>query len=262
MSAFGTILVAFSLIPLLGGAFVIYLGWGKRATSTAISETGTTPVTDLEPGQVGVTGRVRPVSSGSTVRSPISQEKAVAYGVIVEEYTSGPGGDDGGGGSWDRIHTEWESVPFLLDDGDATVAVDPPADAEHRYDWTQKRVNPGRDPPPAIQSYIERTGAVDRPDGWSLGPFNTGSPHRYSEGVLEPGEPAYVLGTARETGASHDAPDYVIDESSAGRFLLSDRPPDELVTEDTQLALFFLATGIIAVIFGVVLFSVSTLMLL
>jgi hypothetical protein len=262
MSSFGAVLGVFSLVPLLGGVFAVYLGWGKRATSTAISEAGTTPVGDLEPGPVGVTGRVRQTSSGHAVRSPISQDEAVAYGVIVEEYNTGPGGDDGGGGGWEQIHTEWESVPFLLADGEDTVAVDPPAGAEHRYDWTRKRVNPGRDPPPAIQSYIERTEAVDRPDGWSLGPFNTGKPHRYSEGMLETGGPAYVLGTARETGASHDGPDYVIDESAGGQFILSDKHPDELMTRDRQLSLVFLSVGALFVALGVVLFLVSTLVLL
>lgn len=251
MSVFGSVLLMFSLIPLLGGAFAAYLGWKRRTTSTAISETGTTPVSDLEPGRVGVTGRVRSVPSASTVRSPISRDTAVAYGVTVEKYESGGGGDDGGGGGWERIHTEWESVPFLLTSGEETVAVDPPAGADQRYNWIQATVNPGEDPPSEVQSFVERTAQVDESGGRSLGPLALGSPRRYSEGMLEPDEQAYVLGRARETEASHEAPDYIIDESAAGQFILSDRPPDELMKEDKWMGRLYLAVGVLSVAFGI-----------
>jgi hypothetical protein len=246
---FGVMGVAVSLFSLAGGLIVGYLGWRARDTGTAIDETATTEVGDLRPGRVALTGRVRPVSDGATVRSPIGRVAAVAYRTLVQQYSTG---DPQSGGHWRQLYNRSEAVPFLVDDGTGTVRVDPPSDAEKQFEWTQAKVPPDEEPPPAIQSFVERVGEVDESSGQSLGPLSVGPRRRYSEGVLEPGENVYVLGRARETDADWDGRDYVVDRHAAGEFVISDKPPDRLATEQSARGTLYLAVGAIVAGTGVV----------
>lgn len=113
-------------------------------------------------------------------------------------------------------------------------------------------VPPDEEPPPAIQSFVERAREVDESSGQSLGPLSVGPRRRYSEGVLEPGESVYVLGRARETDADWDGRDYVVDQHAAGEFVVSDKPPDELVTEQSARGTLYLSVGAIVAGTGVV----------
>lgn len=244
---FGAMGVLVSLFSLAGGLVVGYVGWRARGTGARIDETGTTRVSDIGRGRVAVTGRVRPVSNGGTVRSPIGQTKVVAYRTLVQEYRSG---NSETGGHWEQLYNRSDAVPFLVDDGTGTVRVDPPPDATQRFEWQQMMVQPDEKPPPAIRSFVERAGEVDKSSGHSLGPLSVGPRRRYSEGVLAPGENVYVLGTARETDADWDGREYVTDGPAAGEFVISDKPPDELVTEQSARGRLYLAVGGISAVAG------------
>jgi hypothetical protein len=256
---FGVIGLAVSVFPLLGGAALAYAGWRARDTGTKVDETDTTRVSDIRPGRVAVTGTVRPVSDGTTVRSPIGRATAVAYRTLVQGSRSG---NSDTGGHWERLYSREDSVPFLVDDGRGTVRVDPPASADQRFEWQQVTVQPGDEPPPAVQSFVEREGEVDESGGHQVGPVAVGSRRRYSEGVLEPGENVYVLGKARETDAGWDDHDYVIDQHTTDDFILSDKPPDELATQEAARGTLYLAVGGIAAVAGLVGILISTVFFL
>lgn len=250
VSVFGVVVTAFSLIPILGGLFAANMGRRMKRRGTTIAETETSRVRDIVPGAVEVKGVTRATSGRTVGRAPISRGEALAYTVVVERYDSG-GGESGGGG-WTRIYSREESAPFVVDDGTGKVGVDPPSDATHLLEMNQLVVSPSEDPPPRIQQFIEREGDVDGTGDRSLGPVDFGSRRRYSEGVLEPGEDVYVLGRARAQ-QGWDEQRYVIDEPHPdGEFLLSDKPEEQLVTEQNWQGILLMVVGAIAVVGGVV----------
>ncbi|ERH10410.1 MAG: hypothetical protein J07HX64_02184 [halophilic archaeon J07HX64] len=221
-SLFGVFGVVFWLVQILVSSGVAYYGWRRRAAGSRMSETEISQMSDLQSGRVAITGTVRPVSDDATVRSPIGQTDAVAFRTAVEEYV----GDSDGGGHWNRIYNRAEVRPFLVDDETGTVRIDPPSDTEQRLDWHRRNVGVGSEAPAAIQSFVEREQEVEETNEYELGPLTLGDRRRYTEGVVEPGERAYVLGSARETSGWGDV-SYVIDEPAGEDFVIADRPPDK-----------------------------------
>jgi hypothetical protein len=137
-------------------------------------------------------------------------------------------------------------------DDSGEVRVELPADADVTLDETETKVQAGDEPPQEITEYLENEPAIDHASRHELGPLSIGERRRYKEGLIEPGEAVYVLGTAREKpDADWGERAFVIDEpTDSGDFILSDKSEAELVREGKRGGLVSLLFGGVLVIAG------------
>lgn len=237
---------SFSLLSVGIGLYLINRGRKLRGQSERIAATETTPVRDLQPGPVEVKGIAHPAETASVMESPITAADALATRVEVEKYQS----SNQGGGSWKTIYETESAVPITVDDGTAEVRVELPPDGELNLEQIRNTVGGGEEPPEPIQRFIEQETDIDEATRYDLGLLSVGERRRYSEGVLEPREEVYVLGTARET-TGWDGQDYCIDESTqSGEFILSDKSEDALVEEGRWGGGIMLVVGGVATVMG------------
>lgn len=243
------VISGFSMIFVVVGLLLVNQGRKARARSQRIAETETTPIRQLQPGTVEIKGVAQPAEDGSLLDSPITRTESLATYVEVEEWES----SGQGGGSWKTKHDKTQSTPIVVDDGTGEVRVELPPDGDLTVETTQTKVGAGDEPPEMIKRYLERDDAIDEASRGSIGPLSYGDRRRYSEGVIEPGEEIYVLGTAREERAGWGEREYVIDEPTpAGDFVLSDKSEDELISEGKRTGLFYFGFGGVFTLFGLV----------
>lgn len=229
------------------GGYIMNNGRKIRAQSARIRDTETTHISGLQPGTVEVKGTARLTEGATVIESPIEMKDVLAAHVKVEQWEGG--GE--AGGSWTTIHEEETGVPMTVDDGTGEIRVELPVDGELNVEQTQTKVDSGDDPPERIQRYVENEASIDEATRHQYGPLSTGDRRRYSEGVIEPGEDVYVLGTAREGQGDWGERNYVIDEpTETGDFILSDKSKEQLVQEGRQGGLGQLAFGGIIALVG------------
>jgi len=253
---FGVGMAVFSLIPILGGLFVANMGRKAKNRSNTIQATETSEVSGLRPGKVEVKGTARPAEAGSTLRSPISRDEALATKIIVQRYDSGTSET---GGGWTTIYEDKEAVPFVVDDGTGEVRVDTPPASDQRMllEMTRERVPGGQEPPEKVRKFVERQQEVDETSKSGIGPLSLGERRRYMEGSIQSGEDVYVLGKAREQ-AGWDERGYVIDGTTeSGEFVVSDKPEEQLVKEGKWGGILLYVVGGISVLVGGFLMLVS-----
>ncbi len=230
----------FGLLFAVVGLGLLWKGRTARARSKRIEATDPTPVADLRPGTVEVTGTAEPGADGAVMQSPLSGADALVSQVTVEEYRSG---GKNSSGSWHTLHEETETAPLLVDDGTGQVRVAVPPEAGVNLDMIRTRVGGGEEPPAPVREYVESRADVDEATRYDLGLLSVGDRRRYSEGVIEPGEAVFVRGGAREE-SGWDDPAYAIDEPTpAGDFVLSDKSEQELVQEGKIGGVLLLAVG-------------------
>jgi len=247
--AFKLVWSGFSMIFVLVGLFIANKGRKLRGRGKMIEETETTKIRQLKPGKAEVKGTARATEGSSTLESPIHHKEALATRVMVEEYRS----NSDGGGSWESIYDETESVPFVVDDGTGEVRVEPPLSSGTNLnpELERERVGGGEEPSEKVKRFIEREEGVGSASKGSIGPLDFGERRRYSEGVIEPGENVYVLGRARKDEAGWGERGYVIDETTAsGEFVLSDKSEEQLVKEGKWGGILLLVFGVVFALFG------------
>lgn len=178
----------------LPGLFVLAYGLREGLVGYRLHATDPTPIADLAnvSGPVEVTGTARP--RDGTIEAPLTGTPCLAYGWRVTERRRDGDGDT----TWTTVASGNSSVPFLVDDGVASVLVDP-ANADLRLAEAREiRVGGGERPPEAVRSFVEREPDVG-PEyrEFSVGPFDlsSGNARRYAESRLDPDEPVYVYGT-------------------------------------------------------------------
>ena len=236
-----------SIVFVVAGLFTLNKGRAERAESTRMEETETTAIRALEPGPVEVKGTVHGTEDATLRKSPIDGRDALAVHIEVKELHS----DGNGPGNWQTVFEDETAEPLFVDDGTGEVLVDLPADGGLNLEQSEWKVEAGDDPPAEIRTYVENEPALDLPDGVDIGPLSTGEPRRYLEGTLEPGEDAYVLGTARETDAGWDNREYVIDEPTPDDdFILSDKSEATLIEEGRSSGLVLLVAGALITAIG------------
>jgi len=248
--AFNVVWSGFSMIFVLVGLFIANRGRKARNRGKLIEGTKTTEVRELTPGKAEVKGKAGQTEDGSTVRSPIDRDEALASKVKIEEYHS----NSDGGGSWKSIYENSKAVPFILEDKTGEVRIDPPPESERQIniEANQKEVGGGEEPPEKIKDFIRRKKEVDSAKK-TIGPLNFGQRRRYSEGRIESGESVYVLGKATEEDTGWGEYGYAIDEpTSSGRFILSDKSEERLVKETKWGGALMLIFGGIFALFGAV----------
>lgn len=247
------------LAVVVGGVGVAW-GYDRRSYQQAVAGTETTRVLDVdEPGVVELKGEVVEVDgNGSRMEAPLSGEPCVAAGWEVDEWN-----ESGKSSSWHTIAEGYESVPFLVDDGSARIRVEPGADSDPS-NWTtnlplgdlddsvavdgatldfqslpvRHRLAP-EDPKPArVEAFEAHAPGVDDQSGAMLQALDFGTAHgerKYQEGVVQPGDDVYLLGTVEPT--HRDAAenvrlrpaDAVVGPADEAEFILSTRTEDELL---------------------------------
>lgn len=215
----------------------------RRATPTAVATLANVA------GRVEVVGTAKPADG--VVEAPFSGDETLVCAWRIDE--AGPDGD--GGTDWDTIATGVEHVPFLVDDGSATVLVDAGA-ADHAFgDGHRIDVAGTESPPDRVRSFLAATDEVAPGDSTlDLGFVERSgrADRRYRESRLDPGEdvvvygePTYVPGLADRSGQ--------VNARFDGSFLLTDA--DEAGTERRVLvrAAVTLVVGLVFLAFVAVL---------
>lgn len=240
MSGFG---VVFAIV----GLAMVNQGRKSWSRSGRIAETETTAIRQLRPGPVEVKGTARLPEDASVLRAPITGAEALATRVEVEEWQS----SGQGGGSWKTIHEDDRAVPMIVDDGDE-VLVELPPEGRLNVERTRTTVGSGDEPPEQIRRFVEGEREVEAATRHDLGPISIGDRRRYSEGVIEPGEEVYVLGTAREIDADWGERRFAIDEpTESDDFVLSDKSERELISEGRRGGLVKIGFGALLTVVGV-----------
>jgi hypothetical protein len=201
---------------LLAAAFALAVGGSlaRRAYETwrrsrAVASTEPTPAGEVTPGdgRTAVTGVARPVD-GATVEAPFTGTEALVADAEVarlnddDEYDSRP--------AVETLYEETSAVPFVVADDSGEVRVEvpvegrgsgsenaagaPAADVDLRLDVDRVEVQPGSEPA-HLASFVRESAPYDLH-------VTPGGRRRYDEGVLEPGEEAYVLGVPTRGGDS------------------------------------------------------------
>lgn len=229
------------LVFVLVGLYTMNSGRLERARSGRLAAIETTKIRELRPGTVEVKGTAHPTEDTTLIESPITKQAGVATYVEMKEWES----SGQGGGNWETKHEKQTAIPIVVDDGSGEVRVELPASGDLNVEETETTVEAGEEPPEKIKRYVEDERAIDEATRHEFGPLKTGERRRYVEGVIEPGEEVYVLGTAREdTDADWGERSFVIDEPTEfGDFVLSDKSEEELVREGKR-------SGLVSLVFG------------
>ncbi len=225
------ILVCIAVVGIL-----VYFAYRFHRIATLIKDTPTSKVIDLHERLVEVQGSVR--AGGRMLQSPLAGTDCVYYRFKVEERrTSGMGNHHRS--HWRTIINDSEVVPCLVEDdtGVAEVMLEEAklvlAPDSHTHSGFFNDTSPE----------LERT-LNDRYGRSSKG-FIFNKSMRYSETILEVGDPLYVLGTVT---AISDGPPRIA-KADGPVFLVSDKPESKLQSRYTWFAVLCIL-GAIAVIVG------------
>lgn len=186
--------VAVVLVVAVPAAFVVAYGASElRLAACLLRSRPDTVLETTEGGPVELRGEARPVRG--TVEAPFSGAKCLACVYEVEELQSSGKSND-----WKTIDSGAEYVPFLVDDGSASVLVEPPG-ADFRLSRDGRvEVEGGTRPPERIARYIDSDEEIDTQNttiDLRLFELETGNDRRFAEYRLEHGSEVHVLGTAR-----------------------------------------------------------------
>lgn len=236
-----------SIVFVIVGLITMNKGRKEWVQSERIAETETTQVRDIKPGVVEVKGSAQLTEDATVRKSPLTNTDAIAVHVEVKEWDT----DGHGAGNWKTIFEESTAEPMFVEDGTGEVLVELPTEGELNLEETEIKVDSDDEPPEAVRQYVAEKTEIDIPERRDIGPLSIGERRKYLEGVLEPDEDAYVLGTARKTDAGWDQRGYVIDEpTESGDFILSDKSESDLLNEGKRGGLIFLVFGGLMAVVG------------
>lgn len=142
----------------------------------------------LEPGLQEFEGRAHAIDE--PVMAPFTGSRSLVCEYQVERYDH-----DDDGSNWDTVTSGVDTVPFEVDQGMSTAAVDPAGATYLLTEEFHVDTRAGDDLPPRVQEYADdnlSTGSTIE-----LGPIELGGRrYRFTEERLDDGEEVYVLGPA------------------------------------------------------------------
>ncbi|SFL23390.1 E3 Ubiquitin ligase [Halogranum rubrum] len=193
-------LVAVAFVAI--GGYVAFRSLRYSLLAVRLLRTTQVPVRELmeeTDRQVALVGTAEAATDHDPLVGPFSGRPSLVVGYEVkEERTSHDANTNTTRRTWKTIDEAWASVPFVLDDGTASVRVDP-SEAQYSIRLDEStRVAGGRTPPERIRSFIETNERVDSEEGgFDVGPIrlSTGRDRKYVEYRVEPGDEVCVLGT-------------------------------------------------------------------
>lgn len=251
---------------LLVGTYVLLWGYRRRTYHQVIDRTPTSRVLDVsEPGLVELTGEARALEDADgeqrTISAPLTGDDALIAGWHVEEWQR-----SGEHSSWQDVADGYDSVPFLLDDGSATIRVEPRSRVSNSGFLTgvpsvgsltdsvetngttidferfnrEYQLQPDDPRPERITSFERTAPGVDEQTGSFLNVIDIGNAQgerKYHEATIEPGDDVYLLGTVDSRHDDDDAARYqrlhpddaVVTPATDDPFVVSARTQDELL---------------------------------
>ncbi|OVE77532.1 hypothetical protein BVX99_02440, partial [bacterium F16] len=175
-----------AILVLLAGVLG-YLAWRNFNIWSILTNMKPTAAADITSGLVEAEGRVG--SAGNVLISPLSQRECVYYTFTVEEKRSSGTGKNRRT-SWRRIINDGQAVPCLIEDASGAIEVDLRQAKLHLSADVRFRSGTFNDAPAHVESLLqERYGHSSK--GWV---FNKSM--RYTETMLELGDPIYAVGQA------------------------------------------------------------------
>ena len=200
----------------IGGAVLFAYGFTLNRRKQLLEATPTSKVRSLALGLVEVAGTVKP--AGALLTAPFSGVPCVLFSYRVQERKG-----SGRNARWITVARGQSEQSFWLDDGSATVLVDPSRaelllTVRHRYDnngWNELT--------PIAEHTLASLGVST--SAW-LGRKRV----RCSESTMLPDERAYVLGTAHERAAAAHAAD------NASRLFIGHHPDQDFIIADRDEA--------------------------
>ena len=235
----------FVVLFALPGVAVLAYGLREGLLGYRLHATDPTPIRDLAnvSGPVEVAGTAR-VHDG-TVAAPLTGTPCLAYEWAVTERRRDSDGDT----TWTTIASGNAATPFRVDDGVASVLVDPTTADLRLAEAREIRVGSGERPPDAVRAFVEREPDVD-PEfrEFSVGPFDlsSGNARRYRESRLDPDEPVYVYGTTTYAPGESREVGQVNARIEGGRpFVVADGTESEATRRVLLRALGFLVFGLL-----------------
>lgn len=244
------------------GLIPLYFGRKIRKRNKEVEATETTAISDLQPGTARIEGTARPIEGESHVQAVMADREGLARSFDIANFNMR------GNNAYESIHVENEAVPFHIEDGTSAVRVDPPTSEVSISSMSMKTIPPtdGRyvletveqtevptneDPPDTIRQY-EAEHEVDSATQYEVAGIEGSYRRRYLEGLLEPDDTVIVRGEIQQ-GEGWDEPDYVVKgETDPESFLLSNKPVEEVVQEDSVKGMILYWGGLLAVIGGLV----------
>lgn len=240
----------------LGGVGVAW-GYNRRSYHQVVAGTETTRALDVDqPGLVELEGEVVRADDADAMRAPLSGENCVAAGWEIEEWD-----ESGKHSSWHTIAEGYHSEPFLVDDGSAQIRVEPGADSD-ASNWTtnlslgdlddsvsvdgatldfqqlavRHQIAPDDAKPARVEEFERRAPGISEQTGAMLEVLDFGKAHgerKYEEGVVQPGDDVYLLGTVEPADGDAHAnrrlrPDDAVVTPGTEEFILSTRSEEEL----------------------------------
>ena len=200
----------------IGGAVLFAYGFKLNRRKQLLEATPTSTVRSLALGLVEVVGNVK--AGGPLLTAPFSRVPSVLFSYRVQERKG-----SGRNARWVTVARGQSDQSFWLDDGSATILVDP-SSAEllltirHVYDnsgWNEL--------PPAVEETLASLGVST--SAW-LGDKRL----RCSESAILPDERVYVIGTARERAAAANSAD------NASRLFIGHQPDQPFIIADRDEA--------------------------
>ncbi|WP_439026526.1 GIDE domain-containing protein [Haloarchaeobius sp. DT45] len=167
-----------SFVSVFVGLQYVSDGFKRYREDHAVTDTPVSKLDSVALGTVAVSGTVRPLDDSTTV--PVGGEDCVCYDLTVRDHTTT---------AWSTEFDERESVPFVVDDGNGHVRVDP---AAFTFDLTDDRtesfeVKSYDEPPDLVAEFAEE---ADLP---SLG---MSKDRTFEYEYVAPGDEVYVFGRA------------------------------------------------------------------
>lgn len=231
------VVVELTLLAALGfaaGLYGIYRGANTYRKYALVNNTATERVRSIALGRTELEGVAQ--STGETVERPFSPGECLYAEWEVEEYRS-----TGRSSAWQTIDAGSYGVPFYLEGETGRVLVADPSDAtatlSDRF-TRQRTVAEGRTPTARTREFCQQQGIAPE----------SSNERRFSQGFLPPETPIYVLGqaTEREDPAGSDNEDRIRIErdESSGRFIISDKSEDQLVSHYRSRSLLGVVGGL------------------
>lgn len=233
---------AFLSILFVGGVASFVYGFTEYKRRSLVANTPTSKIRSLAMGTVELQGEAKP--RDETFEAPITGEDCVLYEYRVEEYRQT--GDDA---DWVTVDSDETREPFDLDDGTASVMVDPKG-ADLRLPRDNRFKVDGFDElPEATQRFVRENEDVEAQDGdW----FD--NDRRYTEWRIDPDQTVYVFGEAmsREGNASSVNPENAVisEDRTTPMFVISDQSESEVLSSMTKRTVGYILGGFVVAVGG------------
>jgi hypothetical protein len=243
-------LVVVGLVPGLLGVLVllhVLRGVGDAAAVLRIQRVPVRSVPDELGRSVVLSGRARTPASGETLRGPVSGSDALVVEHAVDERRA-----DDGYSTWHRVDDRRASVPFVLDDGTASVRVDPRTATLSLGTDDAVHVAAGEAVPDRLRgSTTDPDADADpRPLDRDAVTLTADRARRFTERRLRPDDDVTVVGRPTPTLGGDGAVNAIVD--SGNPFVVADATPRTVARRLAVEWGLYLAGGVVLSGLGVV----------